>query len=37
MTMDRKYLGLSQEAMARRVGVDPGTLARGEREARSHS
>ena len=31
----RRYLGMSQEAMARRLRVDPGTLARwekGERE-----
>ena len=26
----RRYLGLSQEAMARRLGVDPGTLGRWE-------
>lgn len=35
MTWIRRYLGLSQEAMARRLRVDPGTLARweqGERE-----
>jgi transcriptional regulator with XRE-family HTH domain len=33
----RRYLGLSQEAVARRLRVDPGTLARwerGEREPR---
>jgi transcriptional regulator with XRE-family HTH domain len=37
LTWIRKYLGLSQEAMARRLRVDPGTLARwerGEREPR---
>lgn len=27
----RKYLGLSQKALARRLGVDPGTLAKWER------
>ena len=27
----RRYLGLSQEAMARRLKVDPGTLAKWER------
>lgn len=27
----RKYLGLTQKAMARRLGVDPGTLAKWER------
>ena len=35
LTWIRRYLGLSQEAMARRLRVDPGTLARweqGERE-----
>lgn len=30
----RKYRGLSQTAMARRLGVDPGTLARWERGER---
>jgi transcriptional regulator with XRE-family HTH domain len=30
----RRYLGLSQEAMARRLRVDPGTLARWERGER---
>ena len=35
LTWIRRYRGLSQEAMARRLRVDPGTLARwekGERE-----
>jgi transcriptional regulator with XRE-family HTH domain len=35
LTWIRRYFGLSQEAMARRLRVDPGTLAkweRGERE-----
>ena len=35
LTWIRRYFGLSQEAMARRLAVDPGTLAmweRGERE-----
>ena len=35
LTWIRRYLGLSQEAMARRLRIDPGTLARweqGERE-----
>lgn len=30
LTWIRRYLGLSQEAMARRLRVDPGTLARWE-------
>jgi transcriptional regulator with XRE-family HTH domain len=30
----RKYLGLSQKAMARRLAVDPGTLAKWERGER---
>jgi transcriptional regulator with XRE-family HTH domain len=30
----RKFLGLSQKSMARRLGVDPGTLARWERGER---
>jgi transcriptional regulator with XRE-family HTH domain len=34
LTWIRKYLGLSQEAMARRLRVDPGTLARWERKER---
>ena len=34
LTWIRGFLGLSQEAMARRLGVDPGTLARWEREER---
>jgi len=35
LTWIRRYFGLSQEVMARRIRVDPGTLARweqGERE-----
>ena len=35
LTWIRRYLGLSQEAMARRLRVDPGTLARWERGERS--
>jgi len=31
LTWIRRYFGLSQEAMARRLRVDPGTLARWER------
>jgi len=30
--MCRQYRGLSQKVMARRLGVDPGTLAKWERE-----
>jgi len=38
LTWIRRYLGLSQEAMARRLRVDPGTLGRwekGEREPKA--
>ena len=31
LTWIRRYFGLSQEAMARRLRVDPGTLAKWER------
>ena len=34
LSMARKYRGFSQEAMARRLGVDPGTLAKWERDER---
>ncbi|MHB8834827.1 MAG: helix-turn-helix domain-containing protein [Candidatus Methylomirabilia bacterium] len=34
LTWIRRYFGLSQEAMARRLRVDPGTLARWERGKR---
>jgi transcriptional regulator with XRE-family HTH domain len=34
LTWIRRYFGLSQEAMARRLRVDPGTLARWERGER---
>jgi DNA-binding transcriptional regulator YiaG len=34
LTWIRRYLGLSQEVMARRLRVDPGTLARWERGER---
>jgi transcriptional regulator with XRE-family HTH domain len=34
LVQDRKIRGLSQEEMARRLGVDPSTLARWERGAR---
>jgi len=34
LAMARKYRGISQVAMARRLGVDPGTLARWERGER---
>ena len=35
LTWIRRYLGLRQESMARRLRVDPGTLARGERGERA--
>jgi DNA-binding XRE family transcriptional regulator len=35
LTWIRKYLGMSQETMARRLGVDPGTLAKLEQGKRS--
>jgi len=35
LTWIRRYFGLSQEAMARRLRVDPGTLARWERGERN--
>jgi len=34
LTWIRKYSGLSQEALAQRLGVDPGTMANWEREMR---
>ena len=34
LTWIRRYFALSQESMARRLRVDPGTLARWEREER---
>jgi transcriptional regulator with XRE-family HTH domain len=34
LTWIRRYFGLSQEVMARRLRIDPGTLARWERGAR---
>ena len=34
LTWIRRYFGLSQEVMARRIRVDPGTLARWERGER---
>jgi hypothetical protein len=34
LTMARKYCGLSQKALARRLGIDPGTLGKWERDER---
>ena len=37
LTWIRKYRGLSQEVMARRLRIDPGTLARWEHEEKEPS